>query len=170
MNYILLPLFLSLLFARSAHSSTFDALCGNEKCRVDLSPAGISVGETTIPNDRVLLWSAGGAEPPSHLLGAANTLRGATVGLLIAPVLLGPVGLIWGGLAESGAGDVNPDLYFKIIGCSITGSPSEINLRFLSSSAARRFRMEFPMFTNLVPGQQKSFGSCASFASTSSGV
>ena len=144
---------LALTLSTPVHASTFDALCGNIECKVTLSPAGISAGNIVIENNRVLLWTAGGAEVPSQALSAANTLRGAAVGLLLAPTLLAPVGLVWGGLAEASGGDVNPDLHFKILGCTATGSPQELSVRFLSSSAARRFRLELPMFTQLVSGQ-----------------
>jgi hypothetical protein len=153
-------LLLVLSFTTPVHASAFDALCGNDDCRVSLSPAGVSAGDVVIQNDRVLLWTAGGAEVPSQGLSAANTLRGAAVGLLLAPTLLAPLGLVWGGLAESSGGDVNPDLHFKILGCTATGSPQVISVRFLSSSAARKFRMELPMFTNLVSGQLKHSSPC----------
>ena len=149
-----------LSFSTPVHASTFDALCGSVGCRVTLSPAGISARDVVIENDRVLLWTAGGAEAPSQALSAANTLRGAAVGLLLAPTVLTPLALVWGGLAESSGGDVNPDLHFKILGCTATGSPQGLNFRFLSSSAARRFRMELPMFTELVSGQIKHSSPC----------
>jgi hypothetical protein len=151
---------LVLFLSTPVHASAFDALCGNYDCRVTLSPAGISARDVVIENDRVLLWTAGGAEASSQALSAANTVRGAAVGLLLAPTLLAPLGLIWGGLAESSGGDVNPDLNFKILGCTATGSPQELSVRFLSSSAARRFRMELPMFTKLVSGQIKQSTPC----------
>ena len=151
---------LVLSLSTPVYASAFDALCGNIDCRVTLSPAGISAVGMVIENSRVLLWTAGGAEVPSQALSAANTLRGAAVGLLLAPTLLAPIGLVWGGLAESSGGDVNPDLNFKILGCTATGSPQELSVRFLSSSAARRFRMELPMFTNLVSGQLKNSSPC----------
>jgi hypothetical protein len=78
-------LLLVLSFTTPVHASAFDALCGNDDCRVSLSPAGVSAGDVVIQNDRVLLWTAGGAEVPSQGLSAANTLRGAAVGLLLAP-------------------------------------------------------------------------------------
>jgi hypothetical protein len=151
---------LLLSFATPVHASAFDALCGNENCRVTLSPAGISAREVLIENDRVLLWTAGGPLSPSQALSAANTIRGAAVGLLLAPTVLAPLALVWGGLAESNGGDVNPDLHFKILGCTATGSPQGLSVRFLSSSAARRFRMELPMFTNLVSGQIQHSSPC----------
>jgi hypothetical protein len=54
-----------LSFSTSVHASTFDALCGSVGCRVTLSPSGISARDVVIENDRVLLWTAGGAEAPS---------------------------------------------------------------------------------------------------------
>lgn len=156
-----IPAFLMLMVLPTfVNASTFDAICGTNECRVDLTPSGISIGDLTIPNEQVSIWIASGAENPSQLLNVSNVIRGAAVGLLIAPVVLGPVGLIWGGLAESGGGDVKPDLHFKIAGCSNTGIATEVNLRFLSSSTARRFRMELPMFTNLTSGQQRLLSPC----------
>ena len=153
-------LMLVLSFSAPVHSSTFDALCGNVDCKVALSPDGISIGEVVIKNDRVILWTAGGAEVPSQALSAANIFRGAAVGLLLAPTLLAPLGLVWGGLAESSGGDVSPDLHFKILGCTATGAPQGLSIMFLSSSAARKFRMELPMFTNLVSGQLNRSSPC----------
>jgi hypothetical protein len=151
---------LLLSFSTPVHASAFDALCRKINCRVTLSPAGISARDVVIENDRVLLWTAGGAEVPSQALSAANTVRGAAVGLLLAPPLLAPLALVWGELVESSGGDVNPDLHFKILGCTATRSPQGLSVRFLSSSAARRFRMELPMFTNLVSGQIKHSSPC----------
>jgi hypothetical protein len=159
---------LLLSFSTPVHASAFDALCGNVDCRVTLSPAGISTRDVVIENGRVLLWTAGAAEAPSQALSAANTLRGAAVGLLLAPTLLAPLALVWGGLAESSSGDVNPELHFKILGCTATGSPQGLSVRFLSSSAARRFRMELPMFTNLVSGQVKHSSPCIALLEKSS--
>ena len=153
-------LMLVLSASTPVNASAFDALCGNVECRVTLSPDGISAGDVVIKNDQVLLWTAGGAEVPSQGLSAANTLRGAAVGLLLAPTLLAPLGLAWGGLAESSGGEVNPDLHFKILGCTAAGAPQGLSVRFLSSSAARKFRMELPMFTNLVSGQLKYSSPC----------
>jgi len=153
-------LMLVLSISTPVHASTFDALCGNVECRVTLSPTGISAGDVVIRNDRVVLWTAGGAKHPPQALSAANTLRGAAVGLLLAPTLLAPLALVWGGLAESSGGDVTPDLHFKILGCTDIGARQGLSVRFLSSSAARKFRMELPMFTNLVSGQLKYSSPC----------
>ena len=155
-----ITLMLVLSASTPVHASTFDALCGNVDCRVSLSPAGISAGDVVIKNDRVVLWTASGAEQPSQALSAANTIRGAAVGLLLAPTLLAPLALVWGGLAESSGGDVTPDLHLKILGCTDIGAPQGLSVRFLSSSAARKFRMELPMFTNLVSGQLKHSSPC----------
>ena len=149
--------FLLLSFLPSVVSASgFDALCPIEKCRVVLSPNGISVGSEVLPLNRVTSWDThkNTASPSSAL----NTGKGALVGGLTGAALLGPVGLVagavWGGSEESG-GNVHPDLAFEIRGLGKGNQEVVHRVRFINHGSARRFRMEMPMFTGLRPGERR---------------
>ena len=153
---ILTVFLLPLLNAIPVNASSFDALCSNEECRVVLSPDGIKFDNELVPLDRIVLWDTrrNYASPSS----VVDKGRGALVGGLAGAALLGPVGLVLGagwGSSEESSGNVQPDLEFKIVSVDDNNEFTTHDVRFLSNSSARRFRMQLPMFTNLSAGQSR---------------
>ena len=138
-----------------AQGSTFDALCPSRKCKVVLDRTSINIGEDNIKLQNIHFWNSesNDASPSS----ASGKARGAVVGGLAGAALLGPVGAaigaMWASSEESG-GQVQSDQVFVIEGTDDEGEVRNHKIRFLSQTAARRFRMELPMFTGLRAGRR----------------
>ena len=81
-------------------------------------------------------------------------LRGRSAGAGAGPIGAA-VGAVWGGSEES-SGDASPDMYFQLMGFKADGSLVTLNIRFENPDVARRFRMQLPMFTNLLSGDTRS--------------
>ena len=138
-----------------ALGSTFDALCPSQKCKVVLDRTGINIGKDNIKLQHIHFWdSESNDASPSSASGKA---RGAVLGGLAGAALLGPVGAaigaMWASSEESG-GQVQSDQVFVIEGTDDEGEVKNHKIRFLSQTAARRFRMELPMFTGLRAGRR----------------
>lgn len=150
---------LALVLASPAEASTYDALCAEGPCTINLDANGISSPAGFIPTGRIAQWFTGGQESYSAASGTAGALAGATAGALGGGLLLGPIGLlgglIGGGLAGSKAGK-SADLFFNVIGYDQAGQKITIAFRFVNPKPANKIKTELPMFTGLGMGQVRS--------------
>ena len=148
-----------------AYASGFDAICQHGSCRVELSPTGITVGSTTLRNDKVITWRASNAPEQSALSRSGHTAKGAALGALTGLAVGGPigavVGMVWGGSEES-SGQVSPEMSFIISGYNEMDEVTALSFHFIDHASARRLRMELPMFTGLVAGEMRSIESLQS--------
>jgi hypothetical protein len=124
-----------------------------------LDADGVSIEGERIANNLVYQWTSSRSSPLSTTERGVKTAKGAIIGGLAGAVLLGPigaaVGAVWGGSEES-SGDVSPDMHFQLRGYKADGSQVTLDVRFENPDVARRFRMQLPMFTSLLSGEERS--------------
>ncbi len=154
------PLLATLLSSQLAvHASTYEALCGNSPCTINLDARGISGPAGFIPTPRIAQWFTGGDENYNVGSGTAGALGAGTLGAIGGGLLLGPVGLlgglIGGGIAGAKAGR-SADLFFNVVGYNQEGQKLTLSFRFLNSRPANKLKTELPMFTGLAMGQTRS--------------
>ena len=148
------------LIACSNHAlaAEFAGICPNGNCVAQLDADGLSIDGERIANNLVYQWKSSRSSPFTTAQRGVKTAKGAIIGGLAGAVLLGPigaaVGAVWGGSEES-SGDASPDMYFQLMGFKADGSLVTLNIRFENPDVARRFRMQLPMFTNLLSGETR---------------
>ncbi|MCP9859010.1 MULTISPECIES: hypothetical protein [unclassified Cyanobium] len=153
------PLLLALLLPAPATATTYQALCGNNPCTINLDMNGIGGQNTFIPIGRIAKWYTGGEEGYDSTNGTVGAVGGGTAGAIAGGILLGPVGLVGGmvggALAGSKAGKT-ADLYFSVVGYDSSGDKTTLNFRFVNPRPANRMKQELPMFTGLAMGETRS--------------
>ena len=96
------------LMTTAAQAETYDALCGDSGCSINVDGRGISGPGGLIPSELVSKWTVGTDSGFHGGKGVAGGLGGATAGAVGGALLLGPIGLlgglIGGAMAGSGAG------------------------------------------------------------------
>jgi hypothetical protein len=153
------PVLLSLLLPARASAATYQALCGNNPCTINLDANGIGDRKSFIPIGRVARWFAGGAETYDTTNGTVGAVGGGTAGAIAGGLLLGPIGLVGGmvggALAGSKAGRT-ADLYFTVIGYDSAGDKTTLNFRFVNPRPANQMKQELAVLTGLAMGETRS--------------
>ena len=146
------------LLASSAKAETYDALCGNSGCTINVDGRGISGPGGFIPNELVSRWSVGSDSGYHGGKGVAGGLGGATAGAIGGGLLLGPIGLlgglIGGAMAGSGAGK-EFEGYFTVVGYNKNGEKISNSFRFINKKPANRLRSALPAITGLSMGEER---------------
>ena len=150
---------LALLLPAPASATTYQALCGNNPCTINVDANGIGGLNTFIPIGRVAQWYTGGQESYNSTDGTVGAVGGGTAGAIAGGVLLGPVGLVGGlvggALVGSKAGKT-ADLYFTVVGYDSSGEKTTLNFRFVNPKPANQLKQELPMLTGLAMGETRS--------------
>ncbi len=153
------PVLLALLLPAPASATTYQALCGNNPCTINVDVNGIGGLNTFIPIGRVAQWYTGGQESYNSTDGTVGAVGGGTAGAIAGGVLLGPVGLVGGlvggALVGSKAGKT-ADLYFTVVGYDSSGEKTTLNFRFVNPKPANQLKQELPMLTGLAMGEVRS--------------
>ncbi len=153
------PLLLALLLPAPAAATTFQALCGNTPCTINLDTNGIGDRKSFIPIGRIARWYAGGQETYDRTNGTVGAVGGGTAGAIAGGLLLGPIGLVGGmvggALAGSKAGKT-ADLYFTVVGYDSGGDKTTLNFRFVNPRPANQLKQELAVLTGLAMGETRS--------------
>ncbi len=150
------PVLLGLLLPAPAAASTYQALCGNNPCTINLDANGIGGMNGFIPIGRIAQGFTGGQESYDATNGTAGALGGGTAGAIAGGLLLGPIGLVGGMVGGAFAGSKagkTADLYFTVIGYDSYGKKTTLSFRFVNPKPANQLKMELPMFTGLAMGK-----------------
>ena len=136
----------------SAIAGTYEALCGDVECQIDVSARGISSPEGFTPSMLVAQWAVGSSSDFNTGKAVAGGLGGATAGVIGGAILLGPIGalagLIGGGIAGAESGD-EFDGYFVIVGYNKKGQKISHSFRFINEKPVKRLLAELPVITGL---------------------
>ena len=153
------PLLLALLLPAPATATTYQALCGNNPCSINLDANGIGDRNSFIPVGRIARWYAGGQETYDSTNGTVGAVGGGTAGAIAGGLLLGPIGLVGGmvggALAGSKAGKT-ADLHFSVVGYDSAGDKTTLNFRFVNPRPANQLKQELAVLTGLALGETRS--------------
>ncbi|AFY28129.1 hypothetical protein [Cyanobium gracile] len=156
---LITPVLLSLLLPAQASAATYQALCGNNPCTINLDANGIGDRKSFIPIGRVARWFAGGAETYDTTNGTVGAVGGGTAGAIAGGLLLGPIGLVGGMVGGAVAGSKagrTADLYFTVVGYDSAGDKTTLNFRFVNPRPANQMKQELPVLTGLAMGETRS--------------
>ncbi|MCT0206914.1 hypothetical protein [Synechococcus sp. CS-1332] len=153
------PLLLALLLPAPAAATTYQALCGNTPCSINLDANGIGDRNSFIPIGRIARWYAGGQETYDSTNGTVGAVGGGTAGAIAGGLLLGPIGLVGGmvggAMAGSKAGKA-ADLHFSVVGYDSAGDKTTLNFRFVNPRPANQLKQELAVLTGLAMGKTRS--------------
>ena len=121
----------------AALAGSYEALCGDVKCTVYVSSAGIRSPQGSIPPSRIAYWSVNGESSTSVGTGIATT------------ILFGGLGLL-GFLAK------NHDFDFTIDGYDEEGRKVALQFKFKNNKPAKRLTEELYRVSGLGMGRQRS--------------
>jgi hypothetical protein len=156
---LITPVLLSLLLPAPAAAATYQALCGNNPCTINLDANGIGDRKSFIPIGRVARWFAGGAETYDTTNGTVGAVGGGTAGAIAGGLLLGPIGLVGGMVGGAFAGSKagrTADLYFTVVGYDSAGDKTTLNFRFVNPRPANQMKQELAVLTGLAMGETRS--------------
>lgn len=146
------------LMTTAAQAETYDALCGDSGCSINVDGRGISGPGGFIPSELVSKWTVGTDSGFHGGKGVAGGLGGATAGAVGGALLLGPIGLlgglIGGAMAGSGAGK-EFEGYFTVVGYNKEGEKISNSFRFINKKPANRLRTDLPAVTGLSMGEER---------------
>ena len=154
-----------LLSPTAAIADTYDALCNNNDCQININESGLAGPQGFIPKEKITQWFTGGDEY-NLALGAAGGAAGGTAGLAVAtaacftgvfcPVALA-AGVFGGGKVGSKLGK-GKNFFFTLMGQKDDGSNVAQSFRFLNKKIPKKFQKELVILTGLHMGQIKSSG------------
>lgn len=121
----------------AALAGSYEALCGDIKCTVHVSSAGIRSVQGSIPPSRISYWSVNGESSTSVGTGVATT------------ILFGGIGLL-GFLAK------NHDFDFTVDGYDADGRKVALQFKFKNNKPVKRLTTELYRVSGLAMGRQRS--------------
>ena len=121
----------------AALAGSYEALCGDVKCTVYVSSAGIRSVQGSIPVSRISYWSINGESSTSVGTGLATT------------ILFGGIGLL-GFLAK------NHDFDFTVDGYDADGRKVALQFKFKNNKPVKRLTNELYRVSGLAMGRQRS--------------
>ena len=127
---------------RAAQAETYDALCGDSGCSINVDGRGISGPGGFIPSELVSKWTVGTDSGFHGGKGVAGGLGGATAGA------------VGGAMAGSGAGK-EFEGYFTVVGYDKEGEKISNSFRFINKKPANRLRTALPAVTGLSMGEER---------------
>lgn len=133
---------LSLLLALPAQAARYDAICGRQRCRIEITDQGVKGPAGVIPADRIVQWNAVGWKNHSALVSSLGATGGALTGTAVGAVatcwtlIACPFGIlagaVVGGVAGSRAGK-SADYRFSVEGYDVSGQPVTHSFRFINA-------------------------------------
>ncbi len=118
----------------SAQAGSYEALCGETKCTVNINGRQINTPLGTIPAKRVTQWGLTGKSKTNISTGVWST------------VLLGPIGLL-------GFTAKHSDYNFLVNGYNQKGIKTSLQFKFKSNKPVESLIQEMPMVTGLGMGE-----------------
>ena len=146
---------LGLVLASSgtAIAGTYEALCGDFECQIDVSARGISSPAGFMPSGLVAQWAVGSSSDFNTGKAVAGGLGGATAGVIGGAILLGPIGvlagLVGGGIAGAESGN-EFEGYFVVVGYNKKGQKISHSFHFINEKPVKRLLAELPLITGPV--------------------
>ena len=136
-NVAISALAAAILSPAAALAGSYEALCGDVKCTVNVSSAGIHTPQGSIPPSRISYWSVNGESSTSVGTGVATT------------ILFGGLGLL-GFLAK------NHDFDFTVDGYDADGRKVALQFKFKNNKPVKRLTSELYRVSGLAMGRQRS--------------
>ena len=136
-NVAISALAVAMLSPAAALAGSYEALCGDVKCTVYVSSAGIRSVQGSIPPSRISYWSVNGESSTSVGTGVATT------------ILFGGLGLL-GFLAK------NHDFDFTVDGYDADGRKVALQFKFKNNKPVKRLTTELYRVSGLAMGRQRS--------------
>lgn len=137
---------LSLLLAMPAEAARYEAICGNKRCRIEVTEKGVKGPSGFIPADRIAQWNAVGWDNHNALVASLGATGGAVTGTVVGALatcwtlIACPIGILGGavvgGVAGSRAGR-SADYQFSVVGYDRSGSALTETFRFINASPVR---------------------------------
>jgi len=118
----------------SVHAGTYQAMCGDTKCNVNINGRQISTPLGSIPAKRVTQWGLTGKSKTNISTGLWST------------VMLGPIGLL-GFFAK------HSDYNFLVNGYNQQGVKSSLQFKFKNKKPVESLIQEMPMVTGIGMGE-----------------
>lgn len=127
----------AMLSPAAALAGSYEALCGDVKCTISVSSAGIRSVQGSIPPSRISYWSVNGESSTSVGTGVATT------------ILFGGIGLL-GFLAK------NHDFDFTVDGYDADGRKVALQFKFKNNKPVKKLTTELYRISGLAMGRQRS--------------
>ena len=118
----------------SVHAGTYEAMCGETKCTVNINGKQINTPLGTIPSKRVTQWGLTGKSKTNISTGVWTT------------VLFGPIGLL--GFAAK-----HSDYNFLVNGYNQQGIKTSLQFKFKNNQPVESLMQEMPMVTGIGMGE-----------------
>ncbi len=153
------------LNSQLARAGEYEALCEGQPCQIILTERGFSGPSGFIPANRIVFWSKGGGVEQNENTELAGTVGGSVTGAVLGGVatcwtiVLCPSGIIWGGYAGGGLGSKAGqliDFSFIVAGYNEEGFKTIQRFNFINKKPVHLITQEFPIFTGLRMGEQRS--------------
>ncbi|MEO1003610.1 MAG: hypothetical protein AAFX65_10935 [Cyanobacteria bacterium J06638_7] len=133
---------LSLLLAMPAKAARYEAICGEERCTIEVSDRGVEGPAGLIPPERIVQWNAVGWKNHNALVASLGATGGAVTGTMVGALatcwtlIACPIGIlagaVVGGVAGSRAGKT-ADYQFSVEGYDVSGRKLTENFRFINA-------------------------------------
>lgn len=133
---------LSLMLAMPAQAARYQAICGDKRCRIEITERGFLGPAGLIPPERIVQWNAVGWKNHNALVSSLGATGGAVTGTVVGAVascwtlIACPIGIlagaVVGGVAGSRAGK-SADYQFSVEGYDSSGRKLTENFRFINA-------------------------------------
>ncbi|MGL6135603.1 MAG: hypothetical protein ACRC1L_15675 [Prochlorococcaceae cyanobacterium] len=132
---------LSLVLAMPAQAARYEAICGDNRCKIEITDRGFQGPAGLIPANRIVQWNAVGWKNHNALVSSLGATGGAVTGTVVGAVatcwtlIACPFGIlagaVVGGVAGSRAGK-SADYQFSVEGYDAGGQKLTENFRFIT--------------------------------------
>lgn len=133
---------LSLVLAMPAQAARYEAICGDNRCKIEITDRGFQGPAGLIPANRIVQWNAVGWKNHNALVSSLGATGGAVTGTVVGAVatcwtlIACPFGIlagaVVGGVAGSRAGK-SADYQFSVEGYDAGGQKLTENFRFINA-------------------------------------
>jgi hypothetical protein len=133
---------LSLMLAMPAQAARYEAICGDKRCRIEITERGFQGPAGLIPPERIVQWNAVGWKNHNALVSSLGATGGAVTGTVVGALascwtlIACPIGIlagaVVGGVAGSRAGK-SADYQFSVEGYDSGGRKLTENFRFINA-------------------------------------
>jgi hypothetical protein len=155
---------LSLLMAVPAQAARFEAICGDSRCRIEISESGFAGPAGLIPANRIAQWNALGWKNHNALVSSLGATGGAVTGTVVGALascwtlVACPFGIlagaVIGGVAGSRAGKT-ADYRFSVEGYDASGRKLTETFRFINAEPVPDLVETLTRVSGLEMGEQR---------------
>ncbi len=150
----------------SVIAGSYNALCDQENCKINVTAAGIEGPSGTIPSTRIVQWFKGGGTKLNKTKAALGAGGGGVGGAVIGGIATcwTVVGCVPGIIAGGSAGGISgsslgesSDYYFTIIGYNKSGTKIMHSFNFVNSRPVAKMTQELTIVSGLDEGKLRTY-------------